>query len=663
MPLREIHVQQFVRRFKDRITERGARFAFFLGAGCSISSGIPSAARLVRRWLVELKKEDTGSTDDLEEWVGEKFPNYDPDNPASSYAEVMKTCFPEPRERQNEIERMVEGKDPSFGYGVFTKLITDDSFGPQCNVVLTSNFDDLVADALYLYTRKKPLVIAHESLADFARETNHPLVIKLHGDALFDPKSLEDETADLDPNVTEALARVMQGRGLVILGYGGNDKGILKALKSLSESVLDWGIYWINDVLPDNDFGRWLKDNNANWVKHLKFDELMVLVRSEFDLDHPDEKRFDVLMNTYRETFHQLSGSVDKRPAGADKEILESAVKKAASDFKNWWSVELEARRHRQKDPDLTDKIYRKGLENFPDSAELLGHYAIFLTVTRKDHDAAEEYFHKAIEAAPHNAITLGNYAKFLNDIRKDHDTAEEYYRRAIEADPEDANTLRNYAIFLRDIRRDHDATEEYHRRAIEADPNNGLTLCSYANFLAYFRKDHDTAEDYYKKAIELEPDNAAVLGYYANFLSDIRKAHDTAEEYYHRAIGADPEDAITLGNYAGFLLAKGKSQSGWEYLEKARSLAGIHEQLIIELLFYEYAHETDEKKQQRSLSEMKKMIASGARSPHWDLSGNVERAVADKHPEPELLSVLAKVIADEEKANALNKFEAWKKA
>ena len=56
-------------------------------------------------------------------------------------------------------------------------------------------------------------------------------------------------------------------------------------------------------------------------------------------------------------------------------------------------------------------------------------------------------------------------------------------------------------------------------------------------------------------------------------------------------------------------------------------------------------------------------MIAGGVRSPYWNLTANVERAVADNHPEPELLSVLAKVIADQEKGSALNKFEAWKKA
>ena len=593
MPLKEIHVQQFVRRFKERVTERGGRYAFFLGAGCSISSGIPGATQLVRRWLVELKKEDTGSAENLEEWLEEQFPSYNPENPAFLYADVMQTRFPQPRERQSEIERIVEGKDPGFGYGVFAKLITNDSFGPQCNVVLTSNFDDLVADALYLYTNKKPLVIAHESLAAFARETNRPLVIKVHGDALLDPKNLADETSDLHSAIAEALEKVMYGRGLVFLGYGGNDKGILKALKSLSGSALDWGIYWVNDVLPDNDFGHWLQDNDASWVKHLKFDELMLLIRNEFDFHHPDEKRFKVLMDTYSETFDKLSGAVDQRPAGKDKEIFESAIKKATSDFKDWWSVELEARRHKKKDPDLANKIYKDGLTSFPGSPDLLGVYAYFLHRFRKDPDKAEEYYTKAIELDPDNASNLGLYAAFLTEVRKDHAAAEEYFTKAIKLDPDKANILGNYAVFLKGVRKDH----------------------------------------------------------------------DKAEEYFAKAIALDPDSATKLGNYAGFLLVRGESQSGWEYLEKARALEDTNEWLELELLFYEYAHNPDEKKRRTSLSETKTMIAAGARSPYWDLTGNVERAVADKHPETELLSVLAKVIAEEEKASALNKFEAWKKA
>ena len=733
MPLKELHVQQFVRRFKERIVDFDGRYAFFLGAGCSISSGIPGAKRLVQEWLIALKGEDTGSTDNLEAWVDENFENYDPDNPATSYADVMKTRFPQPRERQSEIERIVEGKDPGFGYGVFAKLITNDSFGPQCNVVLTSNFDDLVADALYLYTRKKPLVIAHESLAAFARETNRPLVIKVHGDALLDPKNLEDETAELDSNVAETLERVMFERGIVFLGYGGNDKGILKALESLSESAFEWGVYWVNDALPKNEFGEWLEKRNAIWVKHLDFDELMAVFQEEFALERPDEERFNVLMKKYREALKKLSRRVMKKPESEDKVAIEAAVRKATKEFQDAWSVILEARQYEGTDNEKAEEIYGKGLQDFPEDGDLLGVYAYFLHFIRKDHDKADEYYRKAIEADPDDSDNLGNYAILLDDVRKDHDKAEEYYRKAIELDPDNANNLGNYAIFLKNVRKDHDKAEEYYRKAIEADPDHANNLGNYAAFLTNVRKDHDKAEEYFRKAIELDPENAGNLGKYAvfltyvrkdhdkageyytkvielhpdnasnlgnyavflrlvrkdhdkaeeyfrkaieldpesagnlgkyaNFLKDVRKDHDKADEYYRKAIEADPDDPDNLGNYAGFLLARGEGQSGWEYLEKARALADTDEAVELELLFYDYAHNPDGKKRRKSLSETKKMIAAGVRSPYWDLTGNVERAVTDKHPEPELLSVLAKVIADEEKASALNKFEAWKKA
>ncbi len=56
-------------------------------------------------------------------------------------------------------------------------------------------------------------------------------------------------------------------------------------------------------------------------------------------------------------------------------------------------------------------------------------------------------------------------------------------------------------------------------------------------------------------------------------------------------------------------------------------------------------------------------MITSGYRSPDFDLSKNVARAVEDGHPEPEFLALLAKVIADEADSAELDEFEVWKSA
>ena len=61
--------QEFVRRFKTILAEQpGSRFAFFLGAGCSLSSGVPTAAQIVKNdWLPKLKKIKTGRDTGVEE--------------------------------------------------------------------------------------------------------------------------------------------------------------------------------------------------------------------------------------------------------------------------------------------------------------------------------------------------------------------------------------------------------------------------------------------------------------------------------------------------------------------------------------------------------------------------------------------------------------------
>jgi len=86
-----------------------------------------------------------------------------------------------------------------------------------------------------------------------------------------------------------------------------------------------------------------------------------------------------------------------------------------------------------------------------------------------------------------------------------------------------------------------------------------------------------------------------------------------------------------------------------------------LEQLLILECWFYRYAHSRDNRTD--SIKEVKKRIVDGVRSPHFDLSQNVERAIADGHPEPELLKVLAKVIADEENAEKLDEFEVWRNA
>ncbi len=630
--MKEMDILEFRRRLKMRLGRPEVRFTFFIGAGCSVSSGIPSAGSLVKEWLPRLKEIKTGNNNDVEEWTKKKFGKAALENPATIYATVIEELFRQTDDRQAEIERICSDVDPALGYAALAKLMTHPKYGHQCNTVLTTNFDDLIADALYLYARVKPTIISHESLIGFARTVRSvPLVVKLHGDAKFAPMNTAGETAGLDKAVKEAMGVLLRDSALVFIGYGGNDTSITNVLKNIPPDLLHCGIYYIKSKIPETEFGQWLKDRDATFVVHRDFDELMVHLSEEFELDYPIKElfrdRFDELENKNTAILEELKEKIAGK-SGAEAEALEEAVERTAKQFSRWWLVEDEAQKYIKSDPDKADEIYKEGIKQFPKSHELLCNYAVFLYKIPKNYDRAEEYYKRALEAAPDDAIYIGNYAAFLHKIRKDYDRAEEYYKRALEAAPDVAISLGNYALFLKNVRKDNAAAEKYYKRAVEADP-----------------------------------DNAIILGNYANFLTDIQGEHAAAEEYYKRALDADPDDTNNLGNYAGFLYAWGRPDEAKEYLEKAFEKADIDSLKLECYFFYRYAHSDDEKERAASLSEVKKLIMTGVRSLHYSLSQNVARAKKDGHPEQELLQVLAEVIADEKDAAELDEFEAWRNA
>lgn len=413
--MRQMTPHEFVRRLRASVDEEDSRFAFFLGAGCSMSSGIPDASTLVgTRWLPRLKQLKTGSDENLDSWAAENFTEYVDGNLSPLYGEIIEDLFITAQARQQEIERLTEAKDPGFGYAVVARLISHERYGPHANIVLTTNFDDMVADALYLYTNKKPLVISHELLSGFVRVTRtRPLVLKLHGDARLAPRNTTLETQALAEELRRVLTNLLSETGLIFIGYGGNDPSITSILQQLPPSALPWGVYWVSDSMPGAETEEWLRERRGAWVRHRDFDELMLLVWNEFELGHPEKRRFDTIWNTYFETFKTLKKQVEAGADTAEGRVLERAADRAAREFGSWWSVQLEALKYWDSDPDKADKVYRAGLEEFPTSPELIGQYAVFLELHKKD-DQADSYYERAIEADPTFAANLANYAAFL---------------------------------------------------------------------------------------------------------------------------------------------------------------------------------------------------------------------------------------------------------
>lgn len=134
----------------------------------------------------------------------------------------------------------------------------------------------------------------------------------------------------------------------------------------------------------------------------------------------------------------------------------------------------------------------------------------------------------------------------------------------------------------------------------------------------------------------------------------------DAADEAYQRVIDADPRHAHTLGNYAGFLFGLGRDGEGLGMLERCEAENPVPA-LLLECRFYRLCWSATTAAERLELLRLtKQAILDGVRSPGFDLSANVARARSDNVPGVDLLAVLAKVIADEEPAQALDQFPEW---
>ncbi|MGB6837710.1 MAG: SIR2 family protein [Dehalococcoidia bacterium] len=628
MSLRRITADEFARRLKPIPTETDKRYAFFLGAGCSVSSGISAAGALVKEdWLPGLRELRAPERTDVDAWAKEEFPGYDAENPAAHYGSVMEQLFLDDESRQREIERLCDGRFPGFGYAVVAGLMAREA---GCfNVALTTNFDDLIADALYLFTESRPLVILHESLAAYIRATRtRPLVVKLHGDHRLSPQNTTEDTARLKEGIENQVRTVLHDRGLIFIGYGGNDEGIVRMLEALPRNALPLGVYWVSVEEPRARITDWLERREAIWVEKRDFDELMVLVNDVCDLAAPDPKRFEKVFEKYMETYASLSGRIASLPeTAADAAELKAAARRIDESFKDWWAVELAAGRVKESDPGQAESIYEEGLTQFPRSFELLNNYALFVQNMRKDYDRAEELFRKSLEIEPGVALTLSNYGVFLQHVREDYDGAEEMYRLAVDAQPRDATALRSYGIFLHVVRKDYNRAEEMYRRAFEVDPRHARLLARYAILLHVVRKDYDRAEEMYRRAFEV-----------------------------------DPRDANNLGNYAGLVLSRGRLEEGLSVLERVLELPELTERcdLAVECWFYALAHRPASQRLD-ALRNLKRVLLDGGRSPDWDLSENIERARQDGHPDVGWLEELARVINEEADISTLDAWEEWR--
>lgn len=274
-------------RFISNRTDQNPNFTLLLGAGASVSSGIRSAGELIDIWRNELCHALGGPTDaspDLSERQKQHLKTKHSDwyDPNKEYSSLFERRYDLQRQRRMFVESEVANKTPSIGYLYLTHLVGHHFF----NTIFTTNFDDLVNEAFYLFSDQRPIVCAHDSSINSITVTSkRPKVIKLHGDYLFDDiKATTRETESLEHNTRLKFSEFAKDYGLVVAGYSGCDRSVMDVLMSLlkSEDYFKGGIYWC--IRPGSevseDLRKLLWKDRVYFVDYSGFDELLAEIYS-----------------------------------------------------------------------------------------------------------------------------------------------------------------------------------------------------------------------------------------------------------------------------------------------------------------------------------------------------------------------------------------------
>jgi len=444
--------QGFLSEFLRRHQQMQDRpFCWILGAGASYQSGIPTGGALVQLWLQELHELEDHKSLPIEEWATADtlgIRGFEYKRAETFYPWVYQRRFRDYKEQGYAfLEKVMERAEPSFGYSILAQVMA----GSLHSVAITTNFDNLLADALSIYTRTFPLVCGHESLTGYIRPNlRRPLIAKIHRDLLLAPLSNPEEIAALPDEWAAALTKILGRFTPVVIGYGGNDGTLMGFLKRLEP--IEGGIFWCyraqGSADVDANIQAVVEHHRGRLVPIAGFDEFMLQLREQLKLPSlvPQlQEVHDKRIEGYQKQFENLTAAL-KKPAEnpALEQVRQPAREAAAAAVErltkegDWWAWNLKVQA--AHDPPTKEALYRQAIKELPDSVPLLTNFADYLRRQRKNSDEAEALFRRAIGLKPRERRALGCYATFLAQVRKDYDAAIAMNHRAMEGlRPEDS--------------------------------------------------------------------------------------------------------------------------------------------------------------------------------------------------------------------------------
>lgn len=235
---------------------------FLVGAGASISAGIPAgrtvahscAVHLANRYGLRNAFTDTEFESALR-WLKQEGHVTKDVEWSNAYAHFFGQHYRDPIEQRGVIERALAKGNGSINWAhlCLGELISSHFV----HTVLTTNFDQLVLEGT-VYAGVFPVIAdGIEALSRIDPRPKHPQVVHIHGSrhAYRLLNSSKDVAATADSAAAQGaiFSLIQQAPFLVIAGYAGGEEGIMSLLIKAVTELGRKDIYW---VMYDDDVGK-----------------------------------------------------------------------------------------------------------------------------------------------------------------------------------------------------------------------------------------------------------------------------------------------------------------------------------------------------------------------------------------------------------------------
>jgi len=338
----------------------GLEPVLLLGAGASITSGVPIAANTVERvarwaWCKENGRHPSDMSirrSDYWPWVTAQSWYKADVALADLYPHAIDNLLGVKSDRREFFEQLINPPEipPSRGYVALTQILHQG----WISTVLTTNFDQCLEKAAIQHNRPHRLV-SISTPADyimFSSAPQDPQLIFLHGSVKhYTDKNLTDEVQTLDGQLVDRLNPLLRDHPIIVVGYRGAEASVMNDL-FLAQSTNGFlhGVYW---CVLDNTAGNPLPSFVTQLANQIGSNFQLVPIKGFDDLIEKDLLASMIAAGarpTRRRSGHSVGGMpADMRPldgfdvSGFEQSLLQARLSQYAEKTDLWRPSQIDA--------------------------------------------------------------------------------------------------------------------------------------------------------------------------------------------------------------------------------------------------------------------------------------------------------------------------------